>query len=71
MRLFKKPVLRADFQELYEKAIKAFAKALKMDFETNASESPYEPTFLEKIIKGREDVKNGKGVKIAVEDLWK
>ncbi|WP_134089830.1 DUF2683 family protein [Olivibacter sp. XZL3] len=51
-------------------AIKAFAKALKMDFETN-SESPYDPDFVKKILDGREDVKNGKGVKIAVEDLWK
>ena len=52
-------------------AIKAFAKALKMDFETKSSENPYDPDFVKKIIKGREDVKNGKGVKIAVEDLWK
>jgi len=52
-------------------AIKAFAKALKMDFETNDSESSYDPEFVKKILEGREDVKNGKGVKIAVEDLWK
>ena len=52
-------------------AIKAFAKALKMDFETNASESPYDPEFVTKILDGREDVKNGKGVKIALDDLWK
>jgi len=52
-------------------AIKAFAMALKMDFETKGSESPYDPDFVKKILDGREDVKNGKGVKIAVEDLWK
>ncbi|GGG93534.1 hypothetical protein GCM10007415_30580 [Parapedobacter pyrenivorans] len=52
-------------------AIKAFAKALKMDFETKSSESPYDPDFVKKILRGREDIKNGKGVKIAVEDLWK
>jgi len=52
-------------------AIKAFAAALKMDFETKSSEAPYDPDFVKKILKGREDVKNGKGVKIAVEDLWK
>ncbi|WP_262248199.1 DUF2683 family protein [Parapedobacter soli] len=50
---------------------KAFAKALKMDFETNDSESPYDPEFVDKILKGRKDVKNDKGVKIAVGDLWK
>lgn len=52
-------------------AIKAFATALKIDFETKSSESPYDPEFVQKILKGREDIKNGKGVKIAVEDLWK
>jgi len=52
-------------------AIKAFAKALKMDFETTYSESPYDPDLVKKILKGRKDVKNDKGVKIAVEDLWK
>lgn len=71
MRLFKKPLLKADFQGLRKQAIKAFARALKMDFETKGSESPYDPDFVKKILKGREDVKNGKGVKIAVEDLWK
>lgn len=52
-------------------AIKAFATALKMDFETENSESPYDPAFVQKILEGREDIKNGKGVKIAIEDLWK
>ncbi len=52
-------------------AIKAFAKALKMDFETTGSESPYDPDFVKKILRGREDVKNGKGVKIVAEDLWR
>lgn len=52
-------------------AIKAFAKALKMDFETTGSESPYDPDFVKKILKGREDIKNGNGIKIAEEDLWR
>ena len=50
-------------------ALKTFIKALKIDFTTE--QSPYNPEFVKKILKGREDVKNGKGVKIAVEDLWK
>ena len=50
-------------------AFKAMAKALKVDFETE--KSPYDPEFVKKILQGREDVKNGKGVKIAIEDLWK
>ncbi len=30
-------------------AIKAFAKALKMEFETKLEESPYKPEFVKKI----------------------
>lgn len=50
-------------------ALKAFIKALKIDFKSE--KSPYEPEFEEKILQGREDIKNGKGVKIATKDLWK
>ena len=50
-------------------ALKAVAKALKVKFETEGS--TYDPAFVKKILKSREDVKNGKGVKIAIEDLWK
>ncbi|MEO7215757.1 DUF2683 family protein [Mucilaginibacter sp.] len=50
-------------------ALKAFVKALKIDY--TSSESPYDPEFVEKILQGREDIKNGKGVKIDTKDLWK
>jgi hypothetical protein len=50
-------------------ALKAFVKALKIDFETE--KSPYNTEFVKQILKAKEDIKNGKGVKIAVEDLWK
>ena len=50
-------------------ALEAVARALNVEFETQ--KSPYDPTFVEKILKGREDIKNGKGVKIAIDDLWK
>jgi hypothetical protein len=50
-------------------ALKAFIKALKIDFKSE--KSPYDPEFVEKIIQGREDIKNGKGIRIATEDLWK
>jgi len=50
-------------------ALKAFAKALKIDFETE--KSPYNPEFVAKIKRGQEQIKAGKGIKIAVEDLWK
>ena len=50
-------------------ALKAFVKAMKIDFKTE--KSPYNPKFVKEILKAREDIKNGKGVKIEIEDLWK
>ncbi|MBB6239411.1 coenzyme F420-reducing hydrogenase gamma subunit [Pedobacter sp. AK013] len=50
-------------------ALKAVMKALKIDFETEGS--PSNPEFVKDILQAREDIKNGKGVKIAMEDLWK
>jgi len=50
-------------------ALKAFIKALKIDFKF--AESPYDPEFVEKVLQSREDIKNEKGIKIATEDLWK
>ncbi|KQM64553.1 hypothetical protein ASE74_11060 [Pedobacter sp. Leaf216] len=50
-------------------ALKVVMKVLKIDFETE--ESPYNPEFVAKIKRSQEQMKAGKGVKIAVEDLWK
>ena len=50
-------------------ALKAFIKALKIDF--TVEKSPYNPEFVKEILKAKEDIKNGKGVNIAIEDLWK
>jgi len=50
-------------------AVKAVLKALKIDFKL--VKDTYNPEFTEKIIQGREDIKQGKGIKIATEDLWK
>jgi hypothetical protein len=50
-------------------AIKAVIKALKIDFKSE--NSSYDPEFVKKILQGREDIKNRKGVKINTEDLWK
>ncbi|MFI5140151.1 MAG: DUF2683 family protein, partial [Sphingobacteriales bacterium] len=50
-------------------ALKAFIKAMKIDFKSE--KSPYDPEFVKKILQGREDIKNGKGISIATEDLWK
>ncbi|WP_299284591.1 DUF2683 family protein [uncultured Mucilaginibacter sp.] len=50
-------------------AIKAFAKALKVKFKTE--KTYYSPDAVAKVRQGEEDYKNGKGVKIVTEDLWK
>ena len=50
-------------------AIKAFIKALKIDF--TIEKSPYNPEFVAKIKRGQEQIKAGKGVSISIEDLWK
>ena len=45
-------------------------KALKIKFElTNSTEKPYDPEFVSKIQKSREDYKNGHFISIEKEDL--
>jgi hypothetical protein len=54
-------------------ALKAFMKALKIKFEIT-KDNPYDPKFVAKIEKSREDYKNGKGRKITLDELnslWK
>ena len=50
-------------------ALKAFIRTMRIDFK--AEKGPYDPEFVGKILQGREDIKNGKGVKIPNEDLCK
>ena len=50
--------------------IKAFFKALKIKFETSkADDSPYNPEFVEKILQGKKDIEQGKGVTLSMEEL--
>jgi hypothetical protein len=35
------------------------------------SKSPYNKEFVAKILKGDKDLRDGKGISIALEDLWK
>lgn len=51
-------------------AVEAVLKLLKVSFK-KTEDSPYDPEFVEKILQGRKDIKDGKGVKIKTEDLWK
>jgi hypothetical protein len=51
-------------------AIKAVLKAFKIKFEVK-EEKPYDPRFVERVLLAKEEIKQGKGVKIATKDLWK
>ncbi len=49
-------------------------KALKIKFELSKNESPYNAEFVKKIKQGDEDLNNGKGRKVTLEELdelWK
>ena len=50
--------------------IKAFFEALQIKFEI-AEKSPYSADFVAKIQKSRKQSKEGKTVKIALDDIWK
>ena len=55
-------------------ALKAVVKALKIKFKETKLEKPYDPEFVAKIQKSRQDYKDGKGTIMTVEELnelWK
>ncbi|WP_291100864.1 MULTISPECIES: DUF2683 family protein [unclassified Flavobacterium] len=49
-------------------AVKAFMKALKIKFEIS-KEKPYNPEFVEKIEKSKQEFKEGKSTRVKKEDL--
>lgn len=56
--------------EVEMNAIKAFFKALKIKFEVKKDEG-YDEKFVSKIEKSRSQIKEGKTVKIDLDDIWK
>ena len=54
--------------------IKDFLNSIKVKFETKTTstdETPYDPEFIAKIERSRQQLKEGKGRIIKIEDLWK
>ena len=54
--------------------IEEFLKKLKVPFEKDKDESPYNPEFVKKILQGDKDLKDGKGRKVTMDELnklWK
>jgi hypothetical protein len=53
-------------------AIKAVIKAFKIKYSISKSketESPYNPEFVAMVKQGKEDIKNGKGIKMTLNEL--
>lgn len=65
MEIILKNVKKKDFQ-----LIKQLSKSLGFEIETK-EEKPYNAEFVEEILEAEQSIKDGKGVKIELEDLWK
>lgn len=53
-------------------AIKTVLEGFKVSFETSQEEDPsYNAKFVERVLLADKEIDEGKGVKIALEDLWK
>jgi predicted RND superfamily exporter protein len=51
-------------------AIKTIFKAFKIKFKVEEEKS-YNTEFVERVLLAKEEIKQGKGVKIATKDIWK
>ncbi len=65
MELILKNVKKKDFPLL-----KKLAKSLGFEI-VEKIEKPYNPEFVNEILEAEQSIKDGKGVKIKLEDLWK
>ena len=65
MELILKNVKKKDFQVL-----KSLAKSLGFEI-VQEVEKPYNPEFVKEILDAEQSIKDGKGVRIKLEDLWK
>jgi hypothetical protein len=49
-------------------ALKAFMQALKIKFEVSKNDT-YNPEFAEKILQGKKDIEQGKGITLSIQEL--
>ncbi len=63
-------LLLKNVQKEHLSLIAELAKTLHIEIESDPDEN-YDPAFVRKILKGDQDKKEGKGVKVNVDDLWK
>lgn len=50
--------------------LKSLAKSLGFEI-IEKTEKPYNPEFVKEILQAEQSIKDGKGIKIKMEDLWK
>jgi hypothetical protein len=65
MDIVLKNVKKKDFPVL-----KSLAKSLGFEIAIE-EEKPYNPEFVKEILEAEQSIKEGKGIKIKLEDLWK
>jgi len=67
-------IVHTDSEEKW-KALKAFMKALNIQFELPATkETPYKQEFVNMVLEAEKDIKKGKGKKVSskeFDNLWK
>ena len=68
MDILLKNVKKKDFP-----IFKSLSKSLgfEIDLEEVAVETPYNPEFVREILKASQSIRDGKGIRIKIEDLWK
>jgi len=65
MEIVLKNVKKKDYSVL-----KSLSKALGFEIVQN-KEKPYNPEFVKEILDAEQSIRDGKGVRIKLEDLWK
>jgi hypothetical protein len=67
--------LTVDIDEVKsEKALKAVIEAFDLNYDIDYSDDAkgnYDPEFVARIEKSKQDYKDGKGVKITLDEIWK
>lgn len=67
MDILLKNVKKKDFP-----IFKSLSKSLGFEIDTeDVVEKPYNPEFVKEILEASQSIRDGKGIKIKLEDLWK
>ncbi len=63
-------ILLKKVQKKHLPLLKELAKSLHIEIEEEVK-SPYNKEFVAKILNGEKELREGKGITIALEDIWK